>query len=138
VVGLLPCVVVVVGGAVVVVVLVGAVVGTTVSVGRPGVAGGTIVGETPGVTGPVVGAVVAGAVVAPAVPVVDDGESVADVLLDPSPGFVLPPAGVGRGVWTAASTGSVGRCFGLAASGRGISGVSMRGPPARLLAMSAR
>ena len=46
---------------------------------------------------------------------------------------------LGRNDCTAAGPGVVsGRCAGLAASGRGISGVSSRGPPSRLLAMRIR
>ncbi|GAA2821798.1 hypothetical protein [Kribbella solani] len=140
----MPCVVVVVVGAVVVVAvvvavvvgaLVGAVVGTTVRVGGGGVTGGTtgveaaVVGA-PGVVVAVVPADV-GAVEDWVVLALDDGDPVADV-----PGVVVLPDG-GGAVSTAAPTGGM-VCFGLAATGSGISGVSSCGPPSRLLAMSTR
>ena len=126
-VGLLPCVVVVVGEFVrpggVVVVVVGAVVGTTVG-GGTGVTGGMLVGT---VVGPEVGAPVG----------VVDGVSDVERSVGPSPG--VPEVFVGRAVSIAISAGgAVGRCLGLAASGSGMSGVSIRGPPSRLLAMSTR
>jgi hypothetical protein len=122
-VGLLPCVVVAVGAAVgdlvrpgwVLVTVVGAVVGTAVTGGdvTDGLPVGTVAGPEVGV---LVGA--AGVVVAR--------------------GVRLSPV-VGRGVSSAISAGgAVGRCSGFAASGRGISGVSIRGPPSKLLTMSRR
>jgi hypothetical protein len=145
VVGLLPCVVVAVGAVVVVVVVVGTVVGavvvgTTVSGGGTGVAGGTIVADTP-VVGTVVGTDV-GPPVGAVVPVVDDG-SVEEPLVGPpvapSPG-VAEESPVGRTVSAAASAGgAVVRCWGfVTASGSGISGVSRRGPPSRLLLIRIR
>lgn len=127
---MLPCVVVVVAVGVgvvvgefvrpggVVVVVVGAVVGTTVG-GGTGVIGGTLVGTIVGLeVGP---------------PLVED----CGVELGSSSG--VPEVSVGRGVSIAISAGgAVGRCLGLAASGSGMSGVSIRGPPSRLLAMSTR
>lgn len=133
-VGLLPCVVVVVAVGVgvavvgefvrpggVVAVVVGAVVGTTVG-GGTGVTGGMLVGT---VVGPDVGT---------SVGVVD---GVCAVEFGPSPGVL--DVFVGRAVSMAISAGgAVGRCLGLAASGSGMSGVSIRGPPRRLLAMRTR
>jgi hypothetical protein len=147
VVGLLPCVVVVVVvavgvvvvGAVVVVVVVGAVVGATVRDGT-GVTGGTSVVDTPGV-GTAVGAEL-GPAVGAVVPVVDDGS-----VEDPSVGpLVCSSVGVpeeypvGRTVSAAASAGGcVVRCCGfVTASGSGINGVSRRGPPSRLLLIKIR
>jgi hypothetical protein len=128
VVGLLPCVVVVVavGVGVGAVVLVGVRVGTAVG-GGTGVAGRTIVV-------PLVGAVVA-AEIGPVVLVLVDGVGVEDPSLGVLDCSDAPlPGLVGRGVSAAASTGgTVDR--GFAGSGSGISGVSMRGPPRRLLAM---
>jgi hypothetical protein len=143
VVGLLPCVVVAVGvvvGTGVVVVVVGAVVGTTVSGGGTGVAGGTIVAVAP-VVGTVVGADV-GPPVGAVVPVVDDGwveEPLVGPPVAPSPG-VPEESPVGRTVSAAASAGgAVVRCWGfVTASGSGISGVSRRGPPSRLLLIRIR
>ena len=125
-VGLLPCVVVAVAVGAVVgefvrpggVIVVGAVVGPTVG-GGAGVTGGMLVGTIVGLE---VGTPVGG---------------VCAVALGPSPG--VPEVCVGRGVSIAISAGgAVGRCLGLAASGSGMSGVSIRGPPRRLLAMSTR
>ncbi|TDO57435.1 hypothetical protein EV651_111161 [Kribbella sp. VKM Ac-2571] len=138
VVGLLPCVVVVVGAGVgvavvgefvrpggVAVAVVGAVVGTTVG-GGTGVTGGTVVGT---VVGPEVGTPVG----------VVDGVCGVEVSLGPSPGVLGVFPVVGRTVSIAISAGgAVGRCLGLAASGSGMSGVSIRGPPRRLLTMSTR
>jgi hypothetical protein len=134
VVGLLPRVVVVVAVGVgvavvgefvrpggVVVVVVGAVVGTTVG-GGTGVIGGMLVGT---VVGPEVG--------------VPEGvvDGVSGVVVGPSPD--VPELFVGRGVSIAISAGgTVGACLGLAASGSGMSGVSIRGPPSRLLTMRMR
>jgi hypothetical protein len=136
VVGLLPCVVVAVGVGVgvgvavvgefvrpggVVVVVVGTVVGTTVG-GGTGVIGGMLVGT---VVGPEVG--------------VPEGvvDGVSGVVVGPSPD--VPELFVGRGVSIAISAGgTVGACLGLAASGSGMSGVSIRGPPSRLLTMRMR
>lgn len=145
VVGLLPCVVVVVvvGTVVVVVVVVGpvvVVVGTTVSGGGTGVTGGTIVVDPP-VVGTVVGADV-GPPVGAVVPVVDVGsveEPLVGPPVDPSPGVAEEPP-VGWAVSAATSAGgAVGRCSGfVTASGSGISGVSRRGPPMRLLLIRIR
>lgn len=145
VVGLLPCVVVVVAvglvvvGAVVVVVVVGAVVGATVRDGT-GVTGGTSVVDTPGV-GTAVGAEL-GPAVGAVVPVVDDG-SVEEPSVGPlvaSSVGVPEESPVGRTVSAAASAGGwVVRCWGLVtASGSGINGVSRRGPPSRLLLIKIR
>ncbi|MEU8223510.1 hypothetical protein [Kribbella sp. NPDC048915] len=139
VVGLLPWerwVVVGVDGVVVVVVVVVA-VGELVRPGGivvPVVGGtvGTIVGVTvdPGVVvtgGAPVGVVLGGELVSG----VSDGVRTS-VVSDRSPA-------PGRGVFAAISAGgAVGRCFGCAASGSGMKGVSIRGPPSKLLAMSAR
>ncbi|RZT07825.1 hypothetical protein EV649_7753 [Kribbella sp. VKM Ac-2569] len=126
VVGLLPCGVVAVGVGV-------AVVGEFV---RPGgvVVVGTTVGGGTGVTGGMAVGTVVGSEVGTPVGVVD---GVSGVEVGPSPD--VPELFVGRGVSIAISAGgTVGRCLGLAASGSGMSGVSIRGPPRRLLAMSTR
>jgi hypothetical protein len=142
VVGLLPCVVVVVAVGVVVVgaVVVVVVVGATVRGGGTGVTGGTIVVGTPGV-GTAVGADV-GPAVGAVVPVVDDG-SVEDPSVGPlvcSSIGVPEESPVGRTVSAAASAGGcVVRCCGfVTASGSGINGVSRRGPPSRLLLIKIR
>lgn len=152
-VGFLPCVVVVVavgagvvpvGVAVGAVVLGGAVVGAVVgTVVGTAVGGPTVVPTVGTVVAPGVGAAV-GAVVTPEVGFVlllVDGAGVEESLpgvldcWDGSPPGVDEPV-VGCGVCTTAST--AGWCLALAGSGRGISGVSMRGPPSRLLVMSTR
>lgn len=134
-VGLLPCVVVVVAVGVgvavvgefvrpggVVVVVVGAVDGTTVG-GGTGVMGGMPVGT---VVGPEVGTPVG----------VVDGVCGVELSLGPSSGVPEVSPVVGRTVSMAISAGgAVGRCLVLAASGSGMSGVSTRGPPRRLLTM---
>jgi hypothetical protein len=131
VVGLLPCVVVVVA------VGVGVVVGEFVRPGGAVVVGtvvGTTVGGGTGVTGGMLVGTIVGLEVGTPVGVVD---GVCGVELGSSPG--VPDVFVGRGVSSAISAGgAVGRCLGLAASGSGMSGVSIRGPPRRLLAMSTR
>ncbi|MGZ0149085.1 hypothetical protein ACXJJ3_18590 [Kribbella sp. WER1] len=152
----MPCVVVVVAvgaGVVVVAVVVGVLVGAVVP---GGAVVGTVVGTTVGGTTvvPTVGTVVAadvGAVVGAvltaevgAVLLLVDGagveESLPGLVLDcwdgPLPGVDEPV--VGCGVCTAASTAGVCWCLALAGSGSGISGVSIRGPPSRLLVMSTR
>jgi hypothetical protein len=131
VVGLLPCVV---AGAVGVAVagefvrpggVVVAVVGTTVG-GGTGVTGGMLVGT---VVGPELGTPVG----------VVDGVCGVELSLGPSPGVPEVFPFVGRADSIAISAGgAVGRCLGSAASGSGMSGVSSRGPPRRLLAMSTR
>lgn len=124
---MLPCVVVAVAVGV-------AVVGEFVRPGGVVVVVGTTVGGGTGVTGGMLVGTIVGLEVGTPVGVVD---GVCAVALGPSPG--VPEVFVGRGVSIAISAGgAVGRCLGLAASGSGMSGVSIRGPPRRLLAMSTR
>lgn len=139
-VGLLPCVVVVVAvGVGVGVAVVGAVVGELVRPGAVVVLVGTAVGATDGGgTGVPVGTMVGGAEVGRVV-LVDGGgvDEPSDGVLDCSDGASLGVVDVGLGVSAAASTGAlVGPC--LTAAGAGISGVSRRGPPSRLLPMRIR
>ncbi|HWD80988.1 MAG TPA: hypothetical protein VG497_18975 [Kribbella sp.] len=131
-VGLLPCVGVVVAVGVAVV---GAVVGELVRPGAVVALGGATVG---GGTGVPVGTTVGGAEVGLVV-LVDGGgvdeplDGVLDCSVGPSPGV----ADVGLGVCAAASTGALVGPW-LPAAGAGISGVSRRGPPSRLLPMRIR
>lgn len=144
-VGFLPCVVVVVvavGVGVRVPVVgapVGAMVGELVRPGAVVVVVGTAVGAVlGGGTGVPVGTIVGGAEVG-AVVLVDGGgvDEPSDGVLDCSDGSSPGVVEVGFGVSSAASTCVLpGWC--LTAAGAGISGVSRRGPPSRLLPMRMR
>ena len=119
--------------------VVGATVGELVRPGAVVVLVGTAVGATDGGgTGVPVGTTVGGAEVG-AVVLVDGGgvDELPDGVLDCPDGSSPGVVEVGLGVCAAASTGAwVGRC--LTAAGAGISGVSRRGPPSRLLPMRIR
>lgn len=144
-VGFRPCVVVVVavgvGAAVGAVVPVGTVVGPPVGA-VVGAVDGAVVGTTVG-GGAIVVPMIVGGTDTGAVVLLLDGEvdesspGVLDCPDGRSPGVFVPSPGVCVGA-AASTAGCVGRCFALAGSGSGISGVSMLGPPRRLLAMSTR